>query len=77
MLAAARGEVISHISLDDPEHEVERQRWPRLIETDVPVRQNGRRRDRGGGVLQQSDDLMLEAERRAAASWSMVVLRRW
>jgi signal transduction histidine kinase len=75
MLAAAfAGRAQSHITgLGDPEHEVERQRWPRLIETYVPVRHKG-----DGAVIavaefyQQSDDLMRQVDSARRRSWLMV-----
>ena len=75
MLAAAfAGQAHSHITgLDDPEHEAERRRWPRLIETYVPVRRTG-----GGAVIavaefyQQSDDLVRQVGAARLRSWLMV-----
>lgn len=74
LAAAFAGRAHSHITdLDDPEHKVERQRWPHLIETHVPVRRTG-----SDAVIavaefyQQSDDLMQQVGAARQRSWLMV-----
>jgi len=75
MLAAAfAGQAHSHITrLDDPEHEAERRRWPRLIETYVPVRRTG-----GDAVIavaefyQRSDDLVEQVTAARLRTWLLV-----
>ena len=75
MLAAAfAGHAHSHITdLDDPEHEVERRAWPRLIETYVPVRHAGS--DTVIAVAefyQRSDDLLAQVSAARLRTWLMV-----
>jgi signal transduction histidine kinase len=75
MLSAAfAGKANSHITtLDDPEHEVERRNWPRLIETYVPVRRSGT--DTVIAVAefyQRSDDLVEQVAAARLRSWLMV-----
>lgn len=74
LAAAFAGQAHSHITrLDDPEHEVQRRRWPRLIETYVPVRRLGK-----GPVIavaefyQRSDDLVQQVDAARLRSWLMV-----
>lgn len=74
LAAAFAGQAHSHITgLDDPEHETERRRWPRLIETYVPVRRAGS--DKVIAVAefyQRSDDLMEQIDAARLRTWLMV-----
>lgn len=72
--AAFAGRAHSHITdLQEPEHAALRQRWPRLIETYVPVHHTG-----GGAVIavaefyQRSDDLVQQVSAARLRSWLMV-----
>lgn len=74
LAAAFGGQAHSHLTdLADPEHELERQRWRRLIETYVPVRRTG-----SDAVIavaefyQQSDDLVRQVDDVRLRSWLMV-----
>jgi len=75
MLAAAfAGIAQSQLTdLGDPAHRVERQRWPHLIETYVPVRRAG-----SADVIavaefyQRSDDLLQQVQAARRRSWLMV-----
>lgn len=71
---AFAGHAHSHITdLDDPEHDIERRAWPRLIETYVPVRHAG-----SGTVIavaefyQRSDDLLAQVSAARLRTWLMV-----
>lgn len=74
LAAAFAGQAHSYITdLDDPEHNAERQRWSRLIETFVPVRRTGS--DTVIAVAefyQRSDDLVQQVDASRQRSWLMV-----
>ena len=74
LAAAFAGHPHSHITgLEDAEHEVERRRWPRLIETYVPVRRTGSNTVIAvAEFYQRSDDLLDQVAAARFRSWLMV-----
>jgi signal transduction histidine kinase len=74
LAAALAGQVHSKIAdLSEPENELERQRWPRLLETYAPVRAaNTERVVAVSEFYQTTDDLAQEMRAARLRSWLMV-----